>query len=125
MRAVGRICIALLVLVTVPSCGIADYYLKESTLLVRRLNVIAIYLAEEALVAEDEGNKERYLELYEAEDELAEACTKLQEATFKKLFNEVITFGLKITTAFSLPTCEDKINEIQKRFPEYKNFNPT
>ena len=124
MCVIRRIVIALFVSVTLSGCAsVKDYFLERSTNLARELSDIGVYLMMEEEEIAYEEDKERYLEeIYNAQDELDEACAELQESTFKTFVEEALGWGLKIAIIFSHSTCKEKICEVQKRFPDYKGL---
>ena len=125
MHAIWRIIALFLVFVAVSSCStMQEYYMKKSLDLSEELAKIEIYIANESQKAEDRNDEERFAELYDAADELEKECALLHEAGYKKFFGEVLSFGLKLVTINSLPTCGDKVREMQERFPDYKKDDP-
>ncbi len=121
MRRTKYIIISLFILISLPGCeAIKAHFMEVSTHLYKEFSVISGHIGGKAEIAEGKGNTELADKLYSDVDELGEACSSLQESSYKKLFGEILSFGLKIATIGSLPTCEDKVHEMQKRFPDYK-----
>ena len=120
MLILKQVVISLFILISLTGCeSIKANFFEEGVNLSKELTEISLYIAREANNAEQRGINVRYNKFYKAEDELAESCGSLQTANSKKFFEEALTFWLKITTIFSFSTCEDKIHEMQKRFPDY------
>lgn len=74
----------------------------------------AITAITEAIQVAELENPEIVDELYAAEDELNEACGPLQEVGSLKIIDKTVSFFLKLTSIFSLNSCEEKAREVEE-----------